>query len=603
MPNKAAASIVLSYLPTILGMLLEAYIVMLAKFVSTIAPYDDMQRRKSSIATLHINYERIPPAFLWLKAMGYRHYLLILLSLSAILSNVLAVVFSGMFQQEAVFIYRDEKANSRVTLDGLTDNFNITAVEELMEMPYVILHDPHLDGFSAEDELEGATTRLDSFDLEPFISPYQSNARQILDLVYAAYQETSLHEARPWTRQHTFFFPLDVDFLWPGPNITNIRARTLGIKTQTTCSAVPNDQLIYGENFELSGRSADGGIINYPSLRKIRPGEGSCDGAILHHSHRFVEPLYPKNNTYYTVLQSSNRAGCRGNFFNLWEHHITSTSSDNFTNPVLIVSCSPKLHLSEYTVNFAPDGTIVSFHELDSLLYPNSNIPNITGSPSIENLQRLFQACLGPAPRTEAAYDWDDDSFHPSPSPVRWFPKLLEMHTPEIADSFPPDPDVAVAAIQEVYSSLFTTFLSSIHTVLLPQNPTAMKIKVEERQLRYRISIPLVYAAVSLMVILVVVVGAVMVRRPGEFMIQVPTNIIATMALLYAGRWVRVLRVKGWMDGTAGVKIGEGEEGVEFGYGWFVGADGYGHVGVDMEPVERGVVGIRRRRGWTWKRR
>lgn len=97
------------------------------------------------------------------------------------------------------------------------------------------------------------------------------------------------------------------------------------------------------------------------------------------------------------------------------------------------------------------------------------------------------------------------------------------------------------------------------------------------------------FLSTSILVITIVTVGVVLLRRRrmGRRMPRTPYTLAATMAYLYAAKFV---------DGLAGlstlgtkarnqeiVKVGRDKE---FGFGWIVGSDGKKRVGVDEEELE-----------------
>jgi hypothetical protein len=89
---------VFSYAPTIVSTLIENFLLAITRFVCLIMPFHKMQERPTRIdLSLTVHYESRPPYFLLFNTLRKRHYLLSSLIATAILANVLAVSFGGMF--------------------------------------------------------------------------------------------------------------------------------------------------------------------------------------------------------------------------------------------------------------------------------------------------------------------------------------------------------------------------------------------------------------------------------------------------------------------------------------------------------------------------
>ena len=602
MDNAVVTKILLSYLPTIFGMLVEAFIVMVAKFVGMVEAYDDMHRGRTSLRALKINYENTPPAFLWFKALGNGHFLLAALSMSAVCANVLAVALSGLFQQETVQYIRTEVLDSPFTA---APGLNLSALEEYVNMPRLpVANETEWDlrGRRAPDDWNTSSPDVPRLLFDDLSRPYKKDPPNSLELIYATYHNfSSQGPLRSWTSLTTSFYPLEIgnltyrgDGILPLREDAILRATTLGITNSLTCMAIPNSEVITGQPDDYATFSSN-------QWWYITPGRNGepCTGAIRYRPWRDLNdvPDYMKDRyLYFDTIVPALRPQCLGNFMYTWHREGNYTPSRNESQ--LIVSCSPTMQLKNYTVSFDRAGNILSSAPLSSASSPA--LSELAPQQDLSLLHTLFQNYLGHA---RQYHYWQDSKYHLTPKPTLWFTRFLHDRFPTLADSYPPDPTTAITALQSVYPALFASFLSVYSKPLRTPSPETLPVTVIEPQIRWRVSFPLFLTSVIIMGLFFLVVLAVMWRRPGRFLVHLPSNIAATMVTIYAGRWIADLMLAGWKGGRRGVELGVDPSdagGVRFGYGWFVGADGRWHIGVDKEPVkrfrlEKGSVGLLRR--------
>lgn len=90
--------LLLNFLPTTTATLLAVYLTLLCRLYSFIKPMHDLfDGCATARSTLLVKYTSTPPHLLFIEAFRARHYLLAIISIAALLSNVLTVTTASMF--------------------------------------------------------------------------------------------------------------------------------------------------------------------------------------------------------------------------------------------------------------------------------------------------------------------------------------------------------------------------------------------------------------------------------------------------------------------------------------------------------------------------
>ena len=98
--NSTVLQILENYIPTILATLLEPIWVVLNRFFCLLQPFQDMRDKKRQVnGSVYSKYTSIPPQLAIFKALKSRHFFLAVMCSVALLANVLAVGFSGLFNE------------------------------------------------------------------------------------------------------------------------------------------------------------------------------------------------------------------------------------------------------------------------------------------------------------------------------------------------------------------------------------------------------------------------------------------------------------------------------------------------------------------------
>ncbi|KAI5812954.1 hypothetical protein BZA77DRAFT_322708 [Pyronema omphalodes] len=120
-----------SYLPTIVAMAFEAFLVLLAGHVALLYPFTQLrdEKKTSSAGPLSINYDKLPPHLQLYGALKTENYLLATLSMSVLIANVIAVALGVLFQKDFKEFYQTGKVNIMGSPDSIS-LFNTTTLNQ-----------------------------------------------------------------------------------------------------------------------------------------------------------------------------------------------------------------------------------------------------------------------------------------------------------------------------------------------------------------------------------------------------------------------------------------------------------------------------------------
>jgi hypothetical protein len=184
---------------------------------------------------------------------------------------------------------------------------------------------------------------------------------------------------------------------------------------------------------------------------------------------------------------------------------------------------------------------------------------------------------------------WHNDSF-----PTDFFNYFLERSANDSRFLNPktsaPSWDDIQAPLKKTYASLFAIWLgTNKDRLLVPRSKNTNDMSVSWRVVteeRIFISTPLFGIALGILCTYALVACMVYIRRPGEYLARLPTN-LASVIPLFAGSTA----VQG-MGGISGLQKKARAEHFEklhyrYGYGSYIGIDGRVHVGIDKTPFVR----------------
>lgn len=186
--NEFAFQLLFSYLPIIIGTAIGPFWIMIAKYIAILAPLNVMvMKSKSSASTISSKMSGLPPELSLLRILKMRHWRLAAVSVCIILSNILAVMLSSLFQETYV---------------------RVTRTAAFVPTPYTSFQNRSItDGYG------------------PF---------------YTVYSQLALNASvSSWTNEDYYFWPFQLsDHNYPRNSSDRYKATTLGIGADLDCQPI-----------------------------------------------------------------------------------------------------------------------------------------------------------------------------------------------------------------------------------------------------------------------------------------------------------------------------------------------------------------------------
>ena len=551
-----------SYAPTIASTLIESFLLAVTRFTCLIMPYHEMQERPTRIdLSLTVHYESRPPYFLLPNTLRKRHYLLSSLIATAILANVLAISFGGMFLPT-------------------TKSFDVPVT-------YSDVYQPQINP-------ERITT-----------------LPRVHTIFYAAMRNASDEVPKvAWTMADRYFLPFQPSNMTSDPSRITISrtSETWGFKAEINCRAPGASQL----NFTDRGPDLSNVVYLSPAQDIIMHPGNDCSAAQLEkHSKESIaaesirlspDPAYDYvitnrvdadtgsimanytkrviaiGEVYYEKAVPFRH--CAGTFGAAWMRYAVKEGEPPGRNveafgilvpkDAVYLICQTGLAVARHSVTVNDQGFVQSHRQIGRDVDGLDHFIDGTEVPSNHSLSgylgMAFQQFILPAEIASPRLD---------PRPHNWISFLMQQRSPGL-DAMA-DPRATAEVFEKVYTRLFPIFLNTYSDTLFQaahDSHTRGIFVVSEH--RMVISDAMMILGVVILAVFVVVVAVTYLVRPGAAMVHIPTTIAATIALVYAS--------------SAAEDIGaDGEPLAEkmYGYGWFVGRDGKRHLGIDKEPIDR----------------
>jgi len=560
--SEIVQQLLLSFIPTAFATLLGAYLVLVTRSHSFLQLFQDLyDGHASAERTLLVNYTSLPAPLVFVKAFSAHQYILGMLSLSALMSNILTVTMASMFLQKNA----------------------ITSAE--LELPAV--YQPNV----INTELLG----------------YRSGQTEHnLDAIYAtAANLSSQTTLPPWATTTYGYLPLDIP---PATTdeLTEYEFEATGYGAELNCvdlSSPPSDidaSLDFGyqgTRFRL--------WANYS-----RP-EGGKTGCWFQH-HLFDQDGFGNINgeltTTSSALEISNvmsavntssiddlrfcgnltvKGWVRGHLLDATDTPDTEGTS-NFRYNATVLSCTVRLKMQQSLIRTSADGRILSTMALGPASYDLPPTVNLSST-----LNTVIRATSGYYSTTK----WHDDSFARD-WPNYVFQAMLNSTDPVDASRPVPSFETASQLVKETFTRLFALQVAFDQAQMLPLNvsvkdistwgtsaypdeapgPYAVPAKVYFSERRIFISRPNFIISITILTVdfIVLLVFRLRLRKP--FLPRMPFTIASQIAF-FSGSHVIDDVVK------AGGDLKElDKRGYRYEYGRYIGKDGWAHVGIEREP-------------------
>lgn len=570
---KLVQNILENYIPTALATLIEPMWVMINRLLCMLQPIEELRSCKAEAKdSIDLNYSSLPPQLTVFKALRSRHFVLATVCAMALLSNLLAVAFAGIFNQDLIemqhaAVFAPPFEMKFVSINGSIgpksgQNFGSS------EPSGAYRGGNSQDQFLiAESNLSRGTPLPAWTDTKMFYLPYMTAT--------SVNTTTAEHYEAPTT---AFGAELDCETLHAGVDYTariqtdtdtTLRVQFNSIKranSQTTiCPAYGENSLSIGNMMPALTTAADLCL------------KGPSAAEVMFYLEAATNTTQAEKDACMTTvvmgwLRSSN--GTCGGF---QERNLTAQNS-------LFVRCRPRLVTGQATVRADASGRLqqpvndlrLSQDEDLSKMFSN-NVVNLIGQSNAY----LFKYTAG---------GWHNDSI--ANDAMNYFAAHENKDSRLInATSGVPTLGDVQDSLEKAYSRLFAIWLGANKEKLLVPRSSRPQGSIQgwtvSRERRLFISTPMFAISEGILAIYAIVAIIVYLRRPGRYLARMPTSMAAVISLFAASAAVQDMKQTSHLD-----RKGRAEHlkllDARYGYGSYVGGgDGRVHIGVEKTPFVR----------------
>ncbi|CRJ86951.1 hypothetical protein BN1723_000209 [Verticillium longisporum] len=475
--------ILLNYLPTVFATLLEPMWVLLNRLMCMIQPFKDLwSGSRPAKGSINARYTSVPPQLVFWRALGARHFLLATVCFVALMSNLLAVGLSGIFNQLPVKTFQPR-------------SFEQTLLPRLINKTMYSLDVPW-------------NTRAISYE-EPFYVAMNNLS-----------QGTPLP---PWHNHEYFFQPFTIDAKKDETKVETYKARTRGLGVVPTCRS--------GGSFTSKG---DGPVLqNVNSLKDMLAfdcPETYQPGALDTNKEMYTLPSGRSSaEVVDTVTQNFTLEGCDVTFILGWSRSSEVEAGDGRMETSFAM-CRPVFTTAMFDLTVDTEGYVleadrVSEHEED-LGYPDS-IKHVESMIIV--LNHLLRDNQMHWHNDTVSRDWFNYLIKIQPG----FEDLLDPQTPV------PNPDDLIPTIESLYRQLYALLLGLNDNIFERSEKPAI-IEGTRQQTEVRIFIPLAAFIISIAVLSLNILTAVVLYTHGVkfFLPRMPTTVGSVLAYVAPSRAV-----------------------------------------------------------------
>lgn len=549
-------------------------------------PLEELQNCNAKAEkSINLDYSSLPPQLVVVKAVRSKHFVLAAVCTMGLLANILAVAFAGLFRQDAFDIGRPT----------------------VLQAPFNLKFVP-IDGSVGPDTTQTMSTPRSS-------GAYKGGEGQDQFLVSES-NYTSNTPLPAWTDDKLFYLPFVPDDA-KSTNASTFEAVTQAFGAEMDCS-----NLEIGSSFQAAIRLYPNGVkavqptINItltkgtsevqctgPSVIELRPGPIGNQCSSHKRAAELVLSLHPRR----ANASQAEVDTCRESVVLGWLRSSETTCGNVkgqalTNNNATFLLCKPKwvtgtakirvditgrLQAKAREVNVQSGTNMVGNASAFSKLFSNDPI-NLIGQSNLYLLQGSLPG-------------WHNDSF--ANDFLNYF-MIRASNSSDLVSPLKPIPafDNIVDPLNKAYSSLFAIWIGLNKEKLLVAHDTQQPVRISglriETETRLFVSTPMFVISEVILCTYVIVAILVYLRRPGQYLPRMPTNIASVIALFAASSAVEDLQNTSHLNKGARARHLEALDS-RYGYGSFVGGgDGRVHIGIEKTPFVR----LRSKTTWLEKR-
>ncbi|KAJ9659540.1 hypothetical protein H2201_007289 [Coniosporium apollinis] len=534
--SRFIRQLVQNYIPTAIATLIEPIWVVLNRLLCVLQPFEELRKGKARASkAITVDYTSLPPQLVFLKAFKARHFVLGSVCCMALLANLLAVAFSGLFNEDTVSI-------------------------------------PHAATFSAP-----FAPLLDSRMLNNTLANIN---RTFTDHFNVAMSNLTAGTPMPaWTDERRLYLPFnqtaETDGTWQYQAVS--RTYGLDLECQPLMSA--------GENSVSMSLSANALLASFDvSIASKDPLREPCNANnVTLKLWGVANSIAALEVTSFVCPEYVMTGWLRANATRVEGYTNTDDDISNVTFHSLdytFLGCQPRAEsgLRQVTVDsqgFVQQASQAEIHE---------DVEFLSGQDRSELAQHMNGVLsFVPQLRADFRHEWHNDTAASDFYNYLISKTVNSTHFLDPSQALPTADEMA-PLFEALYSKLAAIVLGSNKGLLFPPSDgttvTGFIIKPETRIFMSR---PMFIIAETILALYVLTSICVFVGRPWRFLPRLPTTIASNIAFFAASHALVD------MEGTAAMPVKERNAYVErmdhrYGFGPFVGTDGRAHTGIERQP-------------------
>jgi hypothetical protein len=562
-----------NYIPTAIATMIEPMWILINRLLCMLQPLEELRGCNAKVnKSIDLNYSSLPPQLVVFKALRSKHFVLAAVCTMGLLANLLAVAFSGLFNQSTIDMRHPTSFHQPYDLKFVSINGSIG---------------PERSSYIGSPNSSGA---------------FRGGSGQDQFLV----AESNYTRGTPlpaWTDDTMFYLPLfeeGSNSSIGSVNSSNYEAVTKAFGAELDCT-----ELEFSDDFEAALITRDhGSLSTRASINITVPNDSgnvrcSSDLSVLAGPVRdraicvagpasleLVAQLSPREKATRRETETCMRSIVFGWIRDPQGSCPLGRALQLTKGNSLFIQCQPRLTTGSARVRVNSGGRLQ--HPAEDLVV--HKITEEDGHEDIFSTDPINM--IG-----------QSNSYFFRTSEVRW-------HNDTFADDFINyfmrrgsnssrliDPNQSVPSFNDVlgplhktYSNLFAIWLGLNKDDLLVRRQTnnanetrAWRVEPEQRLF---LSTPMFAISEAILCTYAIVAILVYLRRPGQYLARLPTSIAAVVALFAASAAVQDMRDTSHLDKKGRAKHLK-EVDARYGYGSFVGADGRVHIGIEKTPFVR----------------
>lgn len=473
-----------NYIPTVLATLLEPFWVVLNRFLCVLQPFKDMRdKKRRPHGSVYSNYTSIPPQLTVFRALRSRHFFLAMVCSVALLANVLAVSFSGLFRELPTEIQYNVQVKPLIA-----SRFNDAVFKETTKFL----------GQSGYTYADHAYVTL---------ANYTTN--------------TTLP---PWISPEFYFQPFQTVYGTTDNTTEKFKSSTRGYGYDSNCITMESssqppalDFRAFKSEYNLTNEANCNDTFQPPALSLTQHSARSSSGKL---AVEFSKSL---------SLEEAGPAACRKALIFGWGRTSDGQDQDATVESSFVV-CYPQFRTAMFDVRVDGSGYVESYNRTSdfesSLKYPEFQNHSNT-------LILLHNSLLLPTP------EWHNDSLTRS-----WMDHFIKLRLNSTAlvdpDAPVPKAEDVLPSVEDIYRRLFALLIGLNSKMFEASDETTAVAGLRLVQ-ETRIFIPFIPFIISLAILGIDLLTAILFYgfATKSFLPQIPTTIVSVMAYLAPSYAVR----------------------------------------------------------------